>query len=261
MEKINQLKQPITNENYFTEPHYMSVSAWKKYDKCEVDGLKGFDNTTKSDALLFGSYVDAYVEGTLEDFMEKNPEMFSTRGESKGKLKATYSQIDEICNFIDKDELIQKFLGGEKQTIMLGEIGGVPFKIKMDSYIPDVLIADLKVMRGVTDRFGQFYDFITPYGYDVQLACYQEIVRQNTGKQLPTYIVAVTKETPINSVIVQIPQTILDKALYRVESTIDRIYKIKTKVEEPVGCGVCPSCIAKRTSTPLISMNQFLEFN
>lgn len=251
---------PLTNDNYFDDQHYMSVSAWKKYNKCENMGLKGFDDSKKSVALLVGSYVDAYVEGDLEKFKEENPEIFSSRGATKGQLKSDYKQADEICKYIDDDKKIQQFLGGEKQVIMTGEIAGVPFKIKMDAYHPDKAIVDLKVMRTVTDKLGNFYDFLTPWGYDVQLACYQEIVYQNTGVKLPCYIVAVTKEDPINSVIIQVPQEVLDRALYGVESTVKRYYDVKVGSSEPEGCGTCPACVEKRTETPLISMSELLDF-
>lgn len=242
----------VTNDNYFEDDEYMSVSAFKKFKYCELSGLKKDD--FKSEALLVGSYVDACVEGTLDKFISENPSIFSSRGSTKGELKSEYKYADTIYDFIKNDKVFSQFMSGEKQTIMTGEIAGVPFKIKMDSYSPDIAINDLKVMRSVTDKNGNFYDFITPWGYDIQMACYQEIVRQNSGKQLLCYICAVTKETPINSVIVNIPQAVLDKTLYGVESQIRRFYDIKMKKVQPIGCGKCSSCISSREYTPIISM-------
>lgn len=246
----------LTNDNYFDDDEYMSVSAFKKLAKCELDA--GISTNPKSSALLIGSYVDAFVEGTLEKFKEENPEVFSTRGASKGGLKAEFKQADDICEYIQNNKVIQQFLSGDKQTIMTGVIEGVPFKIKMDAYSADKAIVDLKCMRSVTDSKGNFYDFITPWGYDIQLACYQEIVRQNTGKKLPCFIVAVTKETPINSVIIQIPQHFLDVALYNVQSQIKHLYDVKMKKVDAVGCGVCPLCVALRKTTPIISLSDII---
>jgi len=90
------------------------------------------------------------------------------------------------------------------------------------------------------------------------MACYQEIVFQNTCKRLPVFICAVTKESPINSVIVQIPQTVLDKALYRVESQIEHLYDVKMGKVEANGCGICKTCISNRGETPIISMSEFM---
>lgn len=231
----------------------MSVSSYKRFKKCELDALQQWD-LPKTTPLLVGSYVDAYVEGTLDQFKEEHPEILSTRGSSKGELKSEFKQADEICKYIDNDRTLQQFLSGEKQTIMTGEISGVPFKIKMDSYSPHIAINDLKVMATVTDRRGNYYDFITPWGYDIQLACYQEIVRQNTGDKLLCYICAVTKEDPINSIIVNIPQLYLDKALYEVESNIVHYYDVKMGRTAPISCNICSTCVSKRKETPIISL-------
>ena len=149
-------------------------------------------------------------------------------------------------------------MSGEKQGIYTGVIGGVPFKIKMDSYSSGIAINDLKVMRTVTDNWGNYIDFITPWGYDTQLAVYQEVIYQNTGKRLPCYICAVTKETPINSIIVNIPQDYLNRALYDVEANVQHFYDIKMGRVEPVGCGICPTCITNRRVTKIISMEDLV---
>lgn len=247
----------ITNKDYFEDDIYMSVSQFKRFEKCEVGGLVEWDDSETSISLLIGQYVDAWVEGTLDEFIEQHPEIISTRGASKGELKSEFKQANQIIEHIKNDEVFMQFMSGEKQTIMTGEIAGVPFKIKMDSYSKGIAINDLKVMRSVTDKSGRFIDFITPWSYDVQLACYQEIVFQNTGERLPVYICAVTKENPINSVIVHIPQHRLDTALYRVESKIKRAYDVKMGEVESIGCGVCKDCITARHSTPIISMDTF----
>lgn len=287
----------LTNDNYFQDERYMSVSSWKKFNKCELQGTLPFTEDYNA-SMLVGSYVDEYVSGTLDQFKEAHPELFVTKFvqnettiqeiqkqdpsyitrngtfvaskkteamekfpmyfTEEVRLKAEFKQADEICKYIDSKPRLQKFLGGEKQTIMVGEIEGVPFKIKMDSYIPDKLIADLKIMRSVTNSQGDYVDFITPWGYDVQMACYQEVVRQNTGKQLPCYIVAVTKEEPINSVVIQIPQDVLDRALYQVQSTVRDYYDIKQGRKTANGCGKCKACIEAREDVPLISMAQFM---
>ena len=249
----------ITNEDYFERDKYMSVSRIKKLLKCELDGTKDWDDSNKSTALMVGSYVDAYCEGTLEEFKAANPEIISSRGPTKGQLKSDFKKADEICEYMDNDAAIQQFLSGDKQTIMTGEIEGIPFKMKMDAYSKGIAISDLKVMRSVTDSNGQFYDFISQWGYDIQLACYQEIVFQNTGDKLPCFIVALTKESPINSVIIQIPQNIMDMALYNVQSTIVDLYDVYMENREAKGCGTCKTCVAERSETPIISMYDIIQ--
>lgn len=246
-----------TDEQYFADTHHMSVSKFKAFEYCEVSAM-----TTKqesSTAILVGSYVDAYISGVLEQFIEKHPEIISSRGATKGELKSDYKQADEICEFIDNDLLLSKFLSGEKQVVFTGEIFGVPTKIKVDSYHEGKAIVDLKVMASITNRSGEYYDFISAWGYDLQMAVYQKVVEENTGLQLPCYIAVVTKENPINSAVIQIPQLVLDKALYRYESGVERYYQVMQGKVEPDGCGKCKACISLRKQTPLISMEDFVD--
>ena len=249
----------LTNNNYYEVDEYMSTSLFKRFRHCELAGLQPHIEMEKSKALMIGSYVDAFIEGTLDQFKEENPSVFLKTGANKGSLKADFIQADEICEYITNNEVLMQFLSGEKQTIMSGFIEGVPYKIKMDSYSPGIAINDLKVMQTVTDKNGLYYDFITPWGYDLQLAAYQEIVRQNTGKRLLCYICAVTKENPINSVIVNIPQIYLDKALYEIQSNIVRYYDIKMCKVAPIGCGICGACIKARKGTDIISMMDLIN--
>lgn len=248
--------QLLNDEQYFGDKHYFSTSLFKAFKKCEYSAFQGLEGERDppSDALLVGSYVDEYISGNLEQFIAKNPSIMSSRGASKGDLKAEFKKAGEICQFIDDNPRLTQFLSGDKQTIMVGEIGKVPFKVKLDSYAKGKAISDLKVMRTVTDSRGNFYDFITPWGYDIQMATYQEIVYQNTGERLPTFIVAVTKESPINSVIINIPQLVLDRALYSVEEMIGHYADVKNGIVSPTKCGTCPKCIASRVETPIISM-------
>jgi len=247
----------LTKDNYFQDEHYMSTSKWKKFNQCEELGLIPFE--TPSDDQLIGSYVDAWVGGSLDKFKEEHPEIISTRGATKGQLKAGFKKADEIIEYMKHNPTIMQFLQDEKQVVMTGEIEGVPTKIMIDNYSKGIAIVDLKIMRTITDRAGQYIDFISQWGYQYQGAIYQEIVYQNTGERLPFFIVAVTKETPINSVIVEIPQEILDTSLETVKSTIARYYDIWKGKEQANGCGICPTCISKRVDTPLISMYDLMS--
>lgn len=288
----------LTQENYFEDDEYMSVSQFKKLEKCELNGLVPFDNTTFNPALAIGSYVDAYVEGTLEKALEDNPNWFvhslkptddtikwllkndpkyvtinnTLRPKELVKLKELYPNIfyddkhlkadfaiaKEICEKIDNDPVFSQFMSGEKQLILTGEIGGVPFKGKLDSFSNGIAINDLKVMRSIRDSHGNYVDFISQWGYDIQGACYQELVRQNFGVQLPFYICVMTKETPIDSAIINIDQVYLDRALYRVESQIKHLYDVKMGVVEPVGCGVCKTCISLKSETPIMTLSSII---
>lgn len=247
-------KELSTDELYFEDTHYMSVSRYKRLNRCELAGMQDFGEP--SEAMLIGSYVDAHISGDLEKFIHEHPEIISSRGPTKGELKVGFKEAEDICRFIDNDPVFQDFMSGEKQTVVTGEITGVPFKSKLDIYSEGIAINDLKVMRSITDRSGNYYDFITKWGYDIQMAVYQELVYQNTGERLPTFICVVTKETPINSAIIQIDQGTLDLALDGVKNNISRLYDVMQGKDFARGCGKCKACIANRKSTPIISLEE-----
>lgn len=237
----------LTQRNYFSKKankEFMSVSQFKSFSKCENSALaeiKGKYKREKTTALLVGSYVDSYFEGTLNKFKKENPEIFK----KDGTLKADYIQAEAIIQRILKDKLFTKYLSGEKQVIMTGEICGVPVKIKIDSYFPGEKIVDLKIMKD----FDSVYDgesgsqvWFEAWGYDLQGAVYQEIVRQNTGLKLPFYLAAATKEKVTDIDIVHLPQEMLDFALERFKQDVERFDAIKKGIIKPERCEKCEYC-------------------
>lgn len=256
----------LTAENYYgTEANkaYMSVSQFKDFNgtygkmACEFEAMEKLEERWKpepSTALLVGSYVDSYIEGTLDDFKKRNPEIFT----QKGELKAPYKKAEEIIARIERDEYFMKYLSGEKQRIMTGNLFGCDWKIKMDSYIPGVAIVDLKVMASITDlkwvKDIGYLDFVRYWGYDIQGAIYQKIVELNTGKKLPFFIAAVTKENEPDIRIIQITQNYLDEALSVVSANINRVLMVKNGDREPDKCELCDCCRHNRVLKAPISI-------
>lgn len=259
----------LTAENYYSQEaneEFMSVSQYKNfagtYGKipCEfsaMEQLHGRWEEKKSTALLVGSYVDAYFEGTLDKFRGENPEIFKKTGD-KG-LKADYIKADEIIVRMERDKYFMEYMSGDKQVIMTGELFGSKWKIKMDSYFPDVAIVDLKVMSSITRlewvRDLGYLDFVRYWGYDTQGAVYQEIVRQNTGKTLPFYIAAATKENEPDIRIIQITDNYLQEALQAVKNNMPRILAVKSGEAEPDRCELCDCCRHTRVLTKPISID------
>ena len=130
---------------------------------------------------------------------------------------------------------------------MTGELFGVPWKIKMDSYLPDKVIVDLKVIESIKKlkwvRDIGYLDFIRFWGYDIQGAVYQEIVYQNTGKRLPFYIAAATKESTTDIAVIHVQDNYLREAMNIVQYNIERIKRVKSGAEEPMRCEVCEYCL------------------
>ena len=139
----------LTEENYFSEENnmkYVGSSQIKSFYDCEartMEELKGEWQRPQNNSLLVGSFVDASVSGTLDEFTKQHPEIFK----KDGTLKSEYIQATYILERIQKDEMFNKYLSGDHQTIMTGEIENIPVKIKIDAYHKDKAIVDLKCVR------------------------------------------------------------------------------------------------------------------
>ena len=236
----------LTQRNYFSKKanmEYMSVSQFKSFMKCPacaIAEIKGKYKREQTTALLVGSYIDAYFEGTLDKFIKKNPEMFK----KNGTLKADFQQAEDIIKRLLKDKLFMKYMNGKKQVIMTGEICGVPFKIKTD-VLHDDKIVDLKIVRdfeSIRDDEEGWLPWYEYWKYDLQGAAYQEVVRQNVGKKLPFYLNAATKEKTTDLDIIHLPQKMLDFQLEKIEADIVRFDAMKKGIIEAERCGKCEYC-------------------
>ena len=237
----------LTSSNYHsTEANvaHWSVSSFKAFDKCEASGLaqvRGQYERELTDSLLFGSYVDAYFTNDKEVFMRQYGDYLFSK---KGTLYAKFAHANECIDAIEAQPLMVEFLRGEKQVIMTADLFDVPWKIKMDVFNGERIV-DLKCVKDFEpmykDGSGKV-SWIEYWGYDIQGAVYQKVVELNTGKKLPFYLVAVTKEKIPDVAVIQIPQHVLDTALKIVEAKIDRFDLVKMGEIEPERCGKCEYC-------------------
>ncbi len=256
------IEHNLTSENYFSHENnqkYMGSSQFKSFLRCEAEALaelRGEYTRPITDSLLIGSFVDAHFEGTLDVFKAKHPEIFT----KNGSLKAQYAHAEYMIQRAERDQKFMQYMGGEKQKIMVGEIANVPFKIKIDSYHPHCIV-DLKCMKDFKSIWNEESlrreHFILSWGYHLQGAIYQEIVRQNTGKKLPFYIAGITKEKPEPRIrLYWVPDKVLEEGLAEVRSLAPRFQKIKNIEMEPMRCGDCNYCRFTETLTGAVN---FLE--
>lgn len=251
----------LTQRNYFSKKaslEYMSCSQFKAFSNCQAAAMaeiKGKYKREQTTALLVGSFVDAYFDNTLASFIKKHPEIFK----KDGTLKAEYQQAEEIIKRILSDRLFTEYMSGKKQVIMTGEINGVPVKIKIDSLLPDKIV-DLKVIKDFQEiRHPEkgFLPWFEYWGYDLQGAVYQEIVRQNTGEKLPFYLAAATKEKITDIDIVHLDQKLLDFALDRFKNDVETFDAIKKGIIEPERCGKCEYCKMSKVLTEPTKSDEF----
>ena len=251
----------LTHRNYFgkrAQMQYMGVSQFKAFEKCEHSALAeitGEYERPKTTALLVGSYIDAYFEGTLDAFKKENPEIFKRSGE----LKTDYIQAEQIIKRIERDDFMMRYLNGKKQVIMTGVIANVPVKIKIDAYHPGKMIVDQKIMRDFAPKYvpeqGKL-SWIEAWRYDLQGAVYQEIVRQNTGEKLPFYLAAATKETEPDIGVFEVPQNLLDFELERFTEQVPTYQLIKQGIIPAERCEKCDYCKKTKKLTKIITMEE-----
>ena len=163
-----QRKLRLTQSNYYspeTDQQYFSVSQYKDFMKCEAMAmakLRGEYKPAMTRAMLTGSFVDSYFEGTLDLFINEHPAVFT----QKQELRSEFKKANEIIARINQDDTFLRFMSGEKQRIMTFELFGYPWKMKMDSYLPGICITDLKVV--------QKFRTLPLWRYDLQGTVYQK---------------------------------------------------------------------------------------
>ena len=84
--------------------------------------------------------------------------------------------------------------------------------------------------------------FVDHWGYDIQLAVYQELARQfENDPQVPVYLAVVTKEDYPDIAIINVPQWKLDECMAYVERQLPRYIEVKAGAPAE-RCEVCDYC-------------------
>jgi hypothetical protein len=248
----------LTAENYHSPEanrHYMSHSQYQDFLTCEAMAMAKIDGTWKQDSApeqKVGSYVHAWNEGVLEQFKAQNRDIFK----KDGSLLAQFSYADIMIETLQNDLTCSFMLEGEKEVIMTADFAGVPWKIKIDSYVPGQRIVDLKTAASLYKLYwSDFYkcklSFIDYFNYPAQMALYCEIERLTTNSDhwLEPYLVVVTKETPPDKDVFSIDSDRMEIELANIAADMPHILAVKRGEVEPVRCGVCSYCRATKIVT------------
>jgi len=247
----------LSKENYYSQEanrEYMSHSQYESFLKCPaatMAELNGERVEPANDNLLVGSFLHSWSDHTIEQFKEEHEEMFSTRGATKGQLKANFQFVNEMIATLENDPFCMFVLEGQKEVIMTAEMFGVPWKIRMDVYNPDKRrIIDLKTTRSINDlvwseeRWAKV-SFLEAYHYASQMAIYAEIERLASGgtQWAEPLIVAVSKENPPDKAIISLNDSkMIQRELDLIEGNMPWILDIKSGKKEPTRCERCEYC-------------------
>lgn len=244
----------LTKRNYYSEEanrEYWSASFVKAMLRCPAAAM-AMEPEEPSTALLVGSYVDAYFEGTLDSFREDHPELFKR----DGTLKADYLQAEEMIERARSDKVFMEFMRGRKQVIKTGTIGGLPFKCKMDVYKKGKRIVDLKTTRNTEPVYKPGEGWVTfadAWEWPLQLAIYQAI----EGDRLPCFLAVITKESPADLAVIEVSQERLDAELQRLLDKLPYLDAIKSGIIEPPRCGRCAYCRRTKKLSGPVSLAEY----
>lgn len=243
----------LDKNSYFSKEadlEYMSVSQYKNFKQCEAKALNDLQQESQENkqAFIEGHFFEELVAGDANLYIAQHPEMISSRGSTAGQLKAEYKKAVEAAEKFKEQELFRNIIAeSAKQVIMTGEINGVPVKCCHDLLCKEKKgIYDIKYMKDFTDQWSKedkrYIPWYYAWGYVLQLAVYQEIVRQNLGEIYNTYLMAATKENTPDIAGLKLDNALLELELEDFKKNIKHYDNIKKGIEKPVACGCCDYC-------------------
>lgn len=254
----------LTKSTYYTDEandRYWSASFVKGMLDCPartLAELRGEYERPESDALLIGSYVDAYFSGAKEfnKFIDEHPQIYNTR---TGELKSGFKQADAMIRRAENEDGFTLYLRGRKQRIFTGEIDGIRFKCKLD-FMTKNRIVDLKTVKDFEPQYKEGQgrvDFATAWNWPLQMAIYQEIVRQNIGEKLPTFLACITKQDPPDLAVIEVNQEVLDAELAVLKAKLPMLEAMRLGAVEAPRCNHCAYCRQSRTINRPMSLSEF----
>ena len=251
----------LTQENYFSpemDLKYMSVSQYKQFAQCSSKAMALLNSETSAEekeSFLQGKLFETLIAGDIDLFMMQHPEMVSSRGATKGELKANFKKVVLAANKIKQQKFIMDIVNKcEKQVIMTGNINGIKVKCCADLLDKEAgNIYDLKCMANFNEIWNKENKCYMPwyyyYGYVLQMAVYQEIARQNYGKKFETHLIAATKEEQPDMDAIHFDNSLLELELKEFSDNIIYYDKIKKGIEPVIKCNCCDYCKANKIIT------------
>lgn len=219
--------------------------------------IRGEWREPEKEARVVGQYIHAWVEGTVEQFKERHPEIFT----KKGELYSSYKFADEMIDTLRRDAFCMFALEGQKEVPLTAEFAGAIWKIRMDVYNPAAgRFVDVKTTKSITEQvwspeLWKKTSFIEAYKYPLQMAIYAEIERRATGRQgyLEPLIVAVSKETPPDKMIISLndPKR-FQIELADIEIRMPRILAIKSGEVDAARCERCAYCRSSKQLSQIV---------
>jgi len=215
--------KPDRDFTHFTVGHFFEDALLDGYDKA-LETL-AFEHPT-----CFRDVTIDQIRETLESYPDikqvqvQFPELFVSRGERKGQLKASFKvtdamrvgfpsvfaqqgplkaefNIQPMLDAVNGQPYVKMYLQGERDCVIKGVINEVPCMGLCDLLDHEnKRIVDIKTTQDIekqewVDSLGRRAPFYEKWNYWRQMAFYQELVMQMTGERYECYLVVVDKPT------------------------------------------------------------------
>lgn len=266
----------LTRDNYYTPEAdfaFMSCSQYQAWNECEAKELAKLQGRwvdEEKEAFLVGNYFHSHFESpeAHEQFCKEHFDRIFKTKTVKGKggrpdavivtgKYAPYEQADKMIAVAEADPLIKSLIDmpGENEKIMVGNIAGVPWRIRLDKYIAaGRMIIDYKTCANISElkwseALREKVTFIDAYGYMMRAAVYSEIEKQNanSGEDAPFIIIAISKQDyPDKEVLMLNHRQRYDYELEQIKKRLPMIQAIKEGRVKPKRCGCCDYCRATK---------------
>lgn len=270
---MNSKEFGLTEENYYSSEasqHYMSVSLFKDFIQCEAAALAKLKSEWEPERspvpLLVGNYVHSYFESeeSHRKFVNSNgKEMISSRGKSKGQLKADFKVADAMIKALEDEQVFKAlYEPGQKEVIVTGDIYGYKWKGKIDSLnLEQLYFCDLKTVDDIhkkhwSSAYNKYDNFIADRGYYMQMAVYIELIKQTFGVSCQPFIFAVSKQTPPDKEAIDFngdqDALCMEDAMRMIEEEQEHIQAVMRGEETPKRCNHCEYCrLTKKIELPI----------
>ncbi|MEG1564287.1 MAG: PD-(D/E)XK nuclease-like domain-containing protein [Bacteroides sp.] len=257
----------LTRDNYYSceaDIEYMSCSQYQGWCECEAKQLAKLQGRwidEPCDAFIVGNYFHTHFESpeAHEQFINENADLIflkQTKEEARlgiRRLRAPFELAEKMIATAENDELISSLIAlpGENEKIMHGILFGVPWRTRLDKYVPaGRMIIDWKTCANISElkwsnELHEKVTFIDTYGYMMRAAVYSEIEKQFAKADTdPHFIIAALskQEPPDKEVLSLNHRQRYDYELSKIKDRLPYIQRVKTGNTLPKRCGLCDYC-------------------
>ncbi|KRM89808.1 hypothetical protein FC87_GL000324 [Fructilactobacillus florum DSM 22689 = JCM 16035] len=245
----------------------MSKSIYWNFLQCEDAALAELNGEYRrfqdETPLLVGNYLHSFFESeeSHQQFLDDHKKEIFKYGNPEKGMKKAFVDADKMINTLKDDPYFDAIYQGDKEVIVAGTIDGIKWKGKLDCLVLDRgLFLDLKTTQDLHKKYWNaqehtYQNFAEIHGYILQMAIYQELVKQQFGKKIAPFIIAVSKQDIPDKGIYSIPQELMDDEMNKLIKKQDHIKNVIDGKEKPEACGRCAWCRSKKELTNIIPID------